>query len=265
MPAMCLILLARDVHPRYRLIVAANRDEYYDRSTAPLAWWQDHPEVLAGRDLRSGGTWMGITRDGRFAAVTNYREPGGNDPGARSRGRLVLGFLTSDADAPRHLASLRAEQDAYNGFSLVCGNAGGLCYCSNRSDRDPTAVVAGIHGVSNHLLNTPWPKVVRGKELLRAALDESENVLVDRLLALLRDRSVPGDSELPDTGVGTERERVLAPIRIVSPEYGTRSAHVLLFDRTGVVTFVEQSFDRGERRGGPVRVRFEVASGCARP
>ncbi|MCP4655059.1 MAG: NRDE family protein, partial [bacterium] len=121
---MCLILLAYDVHPRYRLIVAANRDEYYDRPTAPLSWWQDHPEVLAGRDLRSGGTWMGVTRGGRFAAVTNYREPGGRDPDALSRGRLVLGFLTSNVDAPDYLASLRTEEDAYNGFSLVAGDAG---------------------------------------------------------------------------------------------------------------------------------------------
>lgn len=241
---MCLIVLAYGSHPDYRLVLAANRDEFHRRPTAPAGVWAEEPDLLAGRDLEAGGTWLGVTKGGRFAAVTNYRDPRSTRARALSRGCLPLRFLRSELSPVAFSETLRPTGDRYNGFSLLAGNARELAYFSN-VERRPRALPPGIYGLSNRLLDTAWPKVDKAKSRLRALL--ADNVEPEALLALLGDRSVAPDDALPDTGVGLERERQLSPIFIRTPDYGTRSSTVLLIRRDGHVRFVERSFDsRGE-------------------
>ncbi|NBC19164.1 MAG: hypothetical protein GVY18_17815 [Bacteroidetes bacterium] len=252
---MCFITFAFDAHPRYALIFAANRDEFYDRPTAPAAFWEDAPDLLAGRDLKGGGTWMGITQGGRFAALTNYREPGHYNPEGPSRGVLVKNYLCGDASAKEYLNRLHDAADHFNGYNLLVGTPDELQYYSNR-DGPPRRLTPGVHGLSNHLLDTPWPKVVRGKERLRTLL-EADAVTVEALLELLADRTPADPEALPETGVGEEWEQVLSPIFIESPAYGTRSATVVLIDRAGAVTFVERTFPAHDEAGTPVTRRFD--------
>ncbi|MEW6334494.1 MAG: NRDE family protein [Thermodesulfobacteriota bacterium] len=240
---MCLILFAWQHHPDYPLILAANRDEFYERPTAPAAFWQDARGLLAGRDLRAGGTWLGVTRGGRFAALTNYRDPAALKEVAPSRGELVSGYLHGRRTPEAYLRRLRPEAARYNGFGLLAGNPDQLHYFSNRGGS--SAVSPGIHGMSNHLLDTPWPKVERGKQALEGLLERERTPSTESLLALLADRSRPPDERLPATGVGLEWERVLSPLFIESPLYGTRSSTVLTIDRRGCVTFVERLFNGG--------------------
>jgi uncharacterized protein with NRDE domain len=247
---MCLILIAREAHPDYKLIVAANRDEYYDRPTSALAKWADFPSVAAGRDLKSGGTWMGVTDGGRFAALTNYRDPRARREDAPSRGLLVSGFLVSEAGVESYLEDLKKSAADYNDFNFLAGGHEGLTFFSTRGEGKKLGT--GVFGLSNHLLDTPWPKVEKGKEGLEAVLGYSGNELVDSLLKLLEDRGKAPDSKLPDTGIGIEWERVLSSIFIESPTYGTRSSSVVLFDRNGEITFIEQTFENGEKSGAPV-------------
>jgi uncharacterized protein with NRDE domain len=255
---MCLILIANDAHPRYRLVIAANRDEFYERPTARADWWNDAPGVLAGRDLQSGGTWMGVARSGRFAAVTNFRDPGAMRDDAPSRGGIVLGALTTSSSLDDYLTQVEADGEIYNGFNLLAGDGGGLRVYSNRHEAPARPIGEGVFGISNHLFDTPWPKVVGGREALTGALDFEGDALVNALLSLLDDREIPPDEELPDTGVGIEYERVLGSRFITSEVYGTRASYVVLFDRDGEVTFVEQTFDHGEPVGDPLRFAFQV-------
>jgi len=255
---MCLILVADDVHPDYRLVVAANRDEFYDRPAAPIAWWADEPRVLAGRDLQSGGTWLGVTRGGRFSAITNYREPGNMNPDAPSRGGLVLASLTDDRGPARYMDEVQQVAGAYNGFNLLAGDHDGLWICSNRDGAPPVKIGRGVFGLSNHLLNTPWPKVANGRRDLETALTLSGDPLIERLLEMLADRAVPPDNDLPNTGVGLEMERLLGSRFIVSPIYGTRASHVVLIGRNDRVTIVEQTFEQGSPAGPPVKIEFGI-------
>lgn len=246
---MCLILLAWRAHPDYPLVVAANRDEFFARPTAPAAFWQEAPQVLAGRDLEAGGTWLGVSRNGRFAALTNYRDPIRNKAGAPSRGALVSRFLTGMQRPEAYLEELEACSNRYNGFNLVFGDPRGL-WCFSNCGEGERRLAPGVYGLSNHLLDTPWPKVARGKSALNAALcalpDEAP------LFALLRDDSIAPDDALPRTGVSLEWERLLSAAFVRSPGYGTRSATVLLEDAAGNVRFIEQAFlpeaQPGERR-----------------
>ncbi len=244
---MCLILLAYRAHPGYKLVVAANRDEFYDRPTAPLAFWDDAPEVLAGRDLKAGGTWLGITRNGRFAALTNYRDPARASPDAPSRGRLVGTCLRAVESARAALERLVAQAGAYNGFNLLLGDGEGLFYYSNLTG-EYRALEPGLYGLSNHLLDTPWPKLRRGLAALRRALDQRPDPNPDDLLPLLTDRTPASDNELPNTGVSLEWERWLSPIFIEAPGYGTRSSTVLLVNDAGCARMVEMTWDDGCRR-----------------
>jgi len=249
---MCLLLLAYQVHPRYPLLLAANRDEFYDRPTAGAAYWEDSPQIFGGRDLVHGGTWLGITRGGRFAALTNYREPLAARKDAPSRGGLVSGFLTSDKGAEAYLERLRQEAADYNGFNLLLGDPEGLYCFSNKSDQ-VVRLAPGIHGMSNHLLDTPWPKVVRGRDAL-ARLVTGGDFSREELFAILADRTRPPDELLPDTGVGLELERLLSSIFIASGRYGTRSSTLLLIDAHGELTFVERSFKGGEAHDAEVHL-----------
>ncbi len=238
---MCLILLAHRAHPRYPLVVAANREEFRARPTAPAGRWEDAPWILAGRDLRDGGTWMGVTRTGRWAAVTNFREAGEQLPDAQSRGELVSGFLHSEDSAARYALLVGARAAKYNGFNFLVGEPGSLLWLSNRAScGSPRSLAPGVYGLSNHLLDTPWPKVERGKRALALLLTEQE-VGPEQLMEILLDRSFVADAELP-TGVEPALERVFSTMFIQGTEYGTRSSSVLLVDREGRVLFVERTY-----------------------
>ncbi|NMC27850.1 MAG: NRDE family protein [Syntrophomonadaceae bacterium] len=240
---MCLILWALDRHPRYKLVIIANRDEFYDRPTAPVAFWEDCPSLLAGRDEKEGGTWMGITTDGRWAALTNYRDPSDFNSKAPSRGRLVLAFLQGEIDAHDYMQGLMRAGEPYNGYNLLAGTFDRIFYCSNRDHGPVQEVGRGVHGLSNGLLNTPWPKVINGKRALESALGE-EHIDIEHLFAILADQEIPPDHEIISTGIAWELERELASLHVVSREYnyGTRSSSVVLIDRHDQVRFWERTF-----------------------
>ncbi len=241
---MCLILFAYKVHPFYRLIVAANRDEFYERPSSPAEFWADAPQVLAGRDLKEGGVWMGITREGKFAAITNYRDPAAIKTGAPSRGKLVSNFLKGGENAENYLEKISRQAYKYNGFNVICGDNKDIFVYSNRGEKQK--LTAGIYGLSNRLLDSPWPKVLRGKKALAEALHDKGDTLEEALFKILANRKVAPDNKLPSTGIGLEWERLLSSIFIASPSYGTRSSTVLLIGRNRLVRFVEKIFD-GQR------------------
>ena len=244
---MCLILIAYRVHPGYELLVAANRDEFHHRPTAPLAFWGDSPQVLAGRDLKEGGAWMGFTRTGRFAALTNYRDPSHVLPDAPSRGYLVRDYLQGVESACDYLDRLTSCAPAYNGFNLLLGDETGLYYYSNRAG-GVQALTPGVYGLSNHLLDTPWPKLQRGRNALWRVLDHGSEPTPDALLSLLTDRTPAPDAELPSTGVPLEWERWLSPIFIDAPGYGTRSSTALLVKARRRALMVETTWADASRR-----------------
>ena len=224
---MCLILLSYKSHPTYHLVVAANRDEYYRRPTRPLSFWGRNPDILAGQDLKDGGTWLGITRTGRFAAITNYREPHTYHADSPSRGLLIRRFLEDNSDPETCLKKIDFGKKIYNGFNMLAGDQAALYYLSNRkTGNHPGAVKLepGIYGLSNRFLDTPWPKVKNGKSDLQTLLKDECHVQVESIFELLSDRSQPPDSDLPDTGVGIAWERILSPLFITSDHYGTRSS-----------------------------------------
>ncbi len=241
---MCLILFAYHVHPDYRLILAANRDEFYDRPTAPADFWSSHPQVLAGIDLKEKGTWLGVTREGKFAAITNYRDPASWKADAPSRGKLVSRYLTESAGPEKYLRSVVKKADVYNGFNLLLGDGADLFVYSNRGD--VRKLSPGIYGLSNELLDTPWPKVRRGKQLLKKALAQKGKELEEALFDLLSDRLVPSDRNLPDTGIGLEWERLLASMFIKSPIYGTRSSTLLFIGKNRRVKLIEKIYNGEE-------------------
>jgi uncharacterized protein with NRDE domain len=251
---MCLILFSYHQHPEYQLILAANRDEYYDRPTRALSFWADDPRVLAGRDLRSGGTWLGVSRGGRLGAITNYRDPATERRDAPSRGALVSDFLTGTETARAYLGKVARDGHHYNGFNLLLMDSFGPWHYSNRDDRIQ-GLNPGLYGLSNRLLDTPWPKVRRGKAALASAVRKNEAIQVEALFAILADSSRPPDSELPQTGVGLERERLLSPAFIASDVYGTRSSSIILLKKSGRVTFLERTYHDRETPPEKGRVR----------
>jgi uncharacterized protein with NRDE domain len=251
---MCLILVAWQAHPDYPLVVAANRDEFFARATAAASFWP-YNGVLAGRDLKDGGTWMGVTRSGRFAALTNYRDPEHHRDGAISRGRLVADFLSSD-DTPVVWLNKNAVRAAeYNGFNLIAAAGGELAWASNVTG-DCQSLPPGVYGLSNHLLDSPWPKV----QAARSALGKALAALPDHqpLFDLLRDDTIHPDDQLPRTGVSLEWERLLSSAFVKAPGYGTRSSTVMLMNRDGSLVFDEQTWLEGGRPGGRIRFRFRL-------
>jgi uncharacterized protein with NRDE domain len=252
---MCLILIAWQAHPDYPLVVAANRDEFFARPTAAAAFWPDAPQVLAGRDLEAGGTWLGVSRQRRFAALTNYREGGRQRVDARSRGALVADFLTSRASPVAYLTQLETAAAEYNGFNLVVGNGESLAYYSNRGDGQPRWLKPGIYGLSNHLLDTPWPKLASAKAAFAAALLALP--ANDLFLDLLADQEIVPDTHLPETGVPLAWERILSAVFVCSENYGTRASTLLTIDRDGRTTLLERSFDAAARVSGEVCETFQ--------
>lgn len=239
---MCLILLALQKHPRYKLILAANRDEYYERPSEAPHFWKDAPHVLAGRDLVAEGTWLGITRTGRIAAVTNFRDPANVKAQAPSRGKLVRDYLLGDLAPSSYVDLILREKDRYNGFNLILGNRERITWYSNRSDQ-VVPLPPGVYGLSNRLLDTPWPKVVRAKASFEEILSTGKDLIVEFLFRLLKDQTAAPDNRLPHTGVPIEWERILSPIFITSPTYGTRSSSLLLMDKEDRVTFLDRTFN----------------------
>lgn len=253
---MCLILLAWHAHPQFPLVLAANRDEYYARASAQATFWREQPTVLGGRDLESTGTWLGVTRSGRLAAVTNVREGSAAPaPGAPSRGKLTTDFLCGATAPAEYVAAAFAEGAAYRGFNLLVADRRELWWTSNRAT-GTRRLGAGVYGLSNELLDTPWPKVVSGKLRLAQALESG--VGVDGLLALLADTEQPGDAELPDTGVGLERERELSAAHVVSAVYGTRCSSVLIVDAAGRAEFAERCFEPHGATGETLTYEFAL-------
>lgn len=236
---MCLIVFAYKHHPEYPLIVAANRDEFYSRPTQPAHWWEEAPHVLAGRDLKAGGTWMGLTRRGRFSAITNYREPHKDAASAPTRGLIASAFLTEAVAIDHFAEELQNKAPLYNGFNLLFGDADELCYFSNRGQAVQT-LRPGVYGLSNHLLDTPWPKLQKAKAAFEAGLKKDADE--KRLLEFLSSEEKAPDQDLPDTGVGLELERLLSSAFIKSPNYGTRVSTVIRIGRDGRVSFTERTY-----------------------
>ncbi|HOB45472.1 MAG TPA: NRDE family protein [Zoogloea sp.] len=252
---MCLILVAWRAHPDYPLVVAANRDEFFARPAAEAGWWQDCPSVFAGRDLEAGGTWLGLGRDGRFAGLTNFRDPQRNRDGTPSRGALVADFLRGRESTAEALARLQFEGPRYNAFNLLVsdGDSLGIYESASGSAR---LLEPGLHALSNHLLDTPWPKVTAGKSRLARAL----RALPDDtpLCELLRDDRPAPDAELPRTGVSLAWERMLSSAFIRAPGYGTRCSTVVTRDRHGWTHVTESSWDAVGVETGRVVERFQV-------
>jgi uncharacterized protein with NRDE domain len=236
------------------LTLSANRDEFFQRDADPMHWWSDAPNVLAGRDLTGGGTWLGITRDGRFAALTNYRAPSEVRPDAPTRGLLVSAFLSGERIAPLdYLHDVAREGHRYNGFNLLAGDftRGELGWYGNRADAPPTLLEPGVHGLSNSLLNTPWPKLVAQRDALRDLIHADQQPTLDELIDTLRDPRMADDDALPSTGISIERERVLSAAFIEAPGYGTRSTTALRVMRSSgglSVEIKERSDDDGSHR-----------------
>jgi uncharacterized protein with NRDE domain len=252
---MCLVLVVWRVHPLYPCLVAANRDEFHARPTARAEWWPDRPQILAGRDLEAGGTWLGVTRTGRFAALTNYRDPEQRRAAVPSRGALVTSMLESGASVAQGLSHLRAVGGDYNGFNLIFsdGERLGIYESVRGSGRE---LGPGIYGLSNHLLDTPWPKVQNAKTRLEAVLSSLTDTAP--LLDLLRDDRPASDAELPRTGMSLEWERLLSSAFVRAPDYGTRCSTIIRIDARGRAYFDEWSWDSVGADIGRTNLQFEL-------
>lgn len=256
---MCLIVLASGMRPDLPLIVAANRDEFFARPADPLGEWPDRPGVVGGRDREKGGSWMALHRTGRFAAVTNVRDPARRHPSPRSRGALVSEFVGGAVSAAEAASEVVAEGGAYEGFNLLLSDGQSLWYATNR-DAAPQPLGAGIHGLSNHRLGTPWPKVRRARDALGQALALPVARLEAALFELLADEAPVADSLLPDTGVGLEWERLLATPFIRASHYGTRASTVVLWGASGEALMVERRFGPGGSPQGETRMALRLTA-----
>ena len=253
---MCLALIALDAHPAHAVVLAANRDEHHARPAAPATWWSEG--WIAGRDLLAGGTWLAVTRSGRYAFVTNVREPGLRDVNAPSRGSLVTRVVGDRASPAESVASVSASAQLYNGFNLIAGDVASACWGSNRAD-GVRELPRGIHGLSNAALDTPWPKVERSKAGLSAwCADPATDI--EALFAILADRAPAPDAQLPDTGISIEWERRLSSPFIVGADvgYGTRCSTIVMLGRDGMARFFERTFDPAGNPVGDVDVRFAL-------
>lgn len=254
---MCLLIFAFKAHPTYKLILAANRDEYYDRPTASAGFWDEAPYLLAGKDLRAGGTWFGITKTGKMAAITNYRDPASIKENAPSRGEILSDYLLGQDGPDAYLKKLSKKADVYNGFNLVLGEREHLIWYSNR-DGELHNLSPGIYGLSNHLLDTPWPKVSLSKDALATHISGGKEPSPEILFRILSDRTLPEDDRLPSTGVDLEWERILSPVFIESPDYGTRSSTLLFIDQHDHVAFFEKTFTPRNEKVSTVNYAFDL-------
>jgi len=255
---MCLVLIAYRKHPQYPLVLAANRDEFHARPAAPLHWWNDGPPLLAGRDLEAGGTWCGVDPHGRLALVTNYRDPSLPKPQGSSRGALVPEFLRGDRGAREFVREAAARAEHYAGFSLLAMDQSGLAYAVSQPEPETLMLPPGIYGLSNHRLDTPWPKLLRTRARFEDEIAAGKPAPTG-LFQILSDRTTAPDDELPDTGIGIEWERLLSAPFIASDGYGTRCSTVVLIDSHGQVSVEERS--HGTDGAVTMRVRVAYQSG----
>ena len=253
---MCLLVLAWNVHPRYRVVLAANRDEFHERPAAAMDWWQQ-PRILAGRDMQAGGAWLGVDEQGKFGVVTNYRDLQPPKPGAPSRGLLIPRFLAGDEGATVHAARIATEAEQYSGFNLLVGDRARLAYLSNRATERVRELAPGVFGLSNHLLDTPWPKLVRTRRRFERLLGD-ERISTDDLLAMLTDRETSPDFDLPDAELPPDLERALSAPFIVHERYGTRCSTILGIGHDGRVAVTEQRYDAGGHIIGRASFEFQA-------
>lgn len=252
---MCLLVLAWRAHPRYRLVLAANRDEYHERVSDPLAKWPPPSQILAGRDQRAGGTWLGLDRSRRYGVVTNFRDLQRPRRTAPSRGRLIPEYLAGEAGPQEYLARLETDAPGYSGFNLLLGDLEQLWYASNRMDRFAQALPPGVHGLSNEFLDSPWPKLKRVRQGFerwlegQATAPDDPAPAIDELLALLADRT-PAPEGSPSTGLSPDWERTLSSPFVTHPTYGTRCSTLLLLEPSGAAVMFERRFDSEGRACG---------------
>jgi uncharacterized protein with NRDE domain len=242
---LCLINFHFHDHPTYKLIVAANRDEFYQRPTAPASFWKDQPNILAGRDLLQMGTWFGVTKSGRFAALTNYRDPKLPETGEFSRGEVVRSFLAGEQSPEEFLQRLKLDRNKNAGYNVLIGDGDKLFHYNNFLD-ESNEITPGTHGLSNATLDTPWPKVVKGKQMLQNYVSNHKEMDANELFRITSNSEQANDEDLPNTGVGIELERILSSLFITSHEYGTRSSTVLLIDKENNVSFQERTYQLGK-------------------
>ncbi|BAC13007.1 NRDE family protein [Oceanobacillus iheyensis] len=241
---MCLITFAIQKHSEYPFILIANRDEFYDRPTAKASFWDDAPAILAGRDLKSKGTWLGITKQGKIAAITNYRNPSLPETGTYSRGKIPVDFLNNEIDASHFLSRLEENKSLYAGYNALFGNYQNL-YTYNNIYNSSEQLVSGIHSLSNDKLNTPWPKVVKARGLLQNHLESNQDISNEALFRILQNADKPNDQDLPDTGIGLQLERNLSSMFIDTGNYGTRASTIILIDKNNDATFIERTYHQG--------------------
>jgi uncharacterized protein with NRDE domain len=237
---MCLLLVAKNSHPKFKFILAANRDEFYNRESLPAYFWKEYPSLLAGKDLKEGGTWLGITKSGKLAAITNYRDIRNLKNNAPSRGMLTLNFLINEISPQHYYEKLESNGSNYNGYNLIFGNLNQLFYFSNVS-KEFKELQNGIYGLSNSLLDVPWAKVEQSKERLSVLLSKPSFEMND-LFDILFDETTADDDTLPDTGLSIDLERILSAIFIKTQGYGTRSSTIILVNKKSEVAFIEKTY-----------------------
>ncbi len=255
---MCLIFLSFNQHPDYPLIIAANRDEFYDRPASSLGLWPEHPNVLAGKDLTGGGTWLGVTKSGYFAMLTNYRDMAKIKANAPTRGKLVLDYLAGEFDASNYLQALDASASLYNGYNIILGTLNDPWYFSNQNHK-LFRLGTGLYGLSNALLDTKWPKVEIGKETFKGII-EQESLNTEALFSFMYDKTLAPDEKLPDTGIGYEKEKLLSSMFIELPGYGTRNTTVLVKDKNNNVQIVERTYSQLNDSTSELKFEFSVNS-----
>lgn len=240
---MCLIAFSVDENPKYKVILAANRDEFYNRPTRKAQYWEKEgfPNILAGKDLEAGGTWMGINKNGKWAALTNYRDPKNIKENAPSRGDLVLEYLKNDLDADSYIEKIKLHSNSYNGFNILLGKGSDILHFSNENDM-VSKISPGIHGVSNALLDTSWPKLNAAKEDLKQ-VTLNEDFDTEDLFRLLKNDAKAPDENLPSTGIPYEWEKAISSVFIKTENYGTLCSTLLLIDHHGKAEFIERRYD----------------------
>lgn len=238
---MCLILFSYKKHPHFKLILASNRDEFYERPTKVLHRWGNGSSILAGQDRTNNGTWLGVSQDLKISAITNYRDLSSIKDNAPSRGLLVSNFLENNDRPLDYIKKISKTAGEYNGFNFIAGDRNAMFYFSNKQNKIEE-IEAGIHGLSNRFLNSSWPKLEKGKKMFEQIIQDGNELAVNEIFELLNDSSLPQDSELPDTGVGIEWERILAPIFIKTELYGTRASSIITIDYNDRITFIEKSY-----------------------
>ncbi|MEQ8907298.1 NRDE family protein [Ekhidna sp.] len=251
---MCLIAFAYKSHPKYKFILVANRDEFYARPTAIAHWWEDHPKILGGRDLEALGTWMAINKNGRFAAVTNFRDIKNIKPDARSRGDLPVNFLLGQERPSVYSRHVHGAGEQYNGFNLITLDEE-IAHVSNY-DGDAKLLDPGVYGLSNALLNTPWPKVEKAKRNFNTLIQQP--FTSEQLIEMMQDTETAPDEELPETGLDYEREKAVSAMCIRTADYGTCCSTALTIDYEGNVSFMEKSYPVGNRKEGTASFNFTI-------